>query len=213
MAENRHDQPAPYTPPDLTKPENRHEVTDVNVYAIGKFAIGLILTTIFCVALMIGTFQYLLHRVGGQPPTRLGQPTTDARQLPPEPRLEETPAADLGEMRAAEDHVLTSYRWIDQSAGIVGLPIDRAMDLVAQRGLPARQSGPQSAAADVTVPTMSALGQKMQAVGGPLANPTGQPTAPPPPGTGGETHLQGGQNPQNPYTPGQVRPGVTPGKK
>ncbi len=82
-------------------------------------------------------------------------------------------------MRAAEDQVLNSYRWIDQSAGIVGLPIDRAMDLVAQRGLPVRANAPQ--ASTVTVPTQSSLGAKVQAVGGPLANPTGQPMEPPAP--------------------------------
>ena len=50
------------------------------------------------------------------------------------------------------------------------LPIDRAMDLIAQRGLPARQQNePQSAAAAVTVPTASGLGSIMQQTGGPLA--------------------------------------------
>ena len=170
MAENKHDHSQPPTPlPDLSKPENRHENTDVNVYAIGKFAIGLILTSVFCVAIMVGLFQFFLHKVGGKLPTRLQQPTTDARQLPPEPRLEETPAVDLAGMREAENKVLSSYRWIDQSAGIVGLPIDRAMDLIAQRGLPARTtSGPQSAASSVSVPTESALSPKLQTPGGPL---------------------------------------------
>lgn len=211
MAENRHDQPANTPLPDVTKPENRHERTDVNVYAIGKFAIGLILTSIVCIGLMAGMFQYMLHKVGGKVPSRMGDPATDARQLPPEPRLEETPAADLQGMKAAEDKILTSYRNIDSSAGIVGLPIDRAMDLIAQRGLPTRATQP--AASDITVPTASGLGPKMQAVGGPLANPQGKSTEAPRPFPSGESKVQGGQNPQNPYAPGQVRPGVTPGKK
>src|SRR5215469_1992116 len=204
MAENKHDysqRPAPL--PDISKPENRHEQKDVNVFAIGKFAIGLILTSLFCVAIMAGLFQFFLHRVGGKLPSRLQEPTTDARQLPPEPRLEETPAADLAGMHAAEDKELTSYRWIDQSAGIVGLPIDRAMDLIAQRGLPARTTtAPQSAASNVTVPTQSSLGAKMQAAGGPLANPGGQPAEGITPEGRGEEKLQGGENPLNVYGPG-----------
>ena len=48
-------------------------------------------------------------------------------------------------MRAAEDQILNGYRWVDQAKGQVRIPIDRAIDMLAQRGLPARaQSGPQS---------------------------------------------------------------------
>src|SRR6185437_14877586 len=99
MAENKHDHSTPPVPtPDVSKPENRHERKDVDVVVIGKFAIGLVLTAVFCIALMAGLFQFFLHKVGGKVPSRVGEPTTDARQLPPEPRLEETPAADLEKM-------------------------------------------------------------------------------------------------------------------
>ncbi|MGA7237592.1 MAG: hypothetical protein WBY44_18045 [Bryobacteraceae bacterium] len=179
MAENEHERNVeqfthggvpPRIQPDLNVPENRHEHRDINVFALGKFAIGLIIVTIFCVGLVAGVFQYLLHREGGIPASRMETPAQDARQLPPEPRLEETPNLDLQEMRAAEQKIQTSYGWLDQSAGIVRLPIDRAMDLVVQRGLPARaQSGVQSVAASVSVPTASGLGPIMQQTGGPLA--------------------------------------------
>jgi hypothetical protein len=170
MAENRHHEPTRTTPPDLSNPENRFEHGDVNFQAIGKFSIGLVLTAIFCIGLVLGIFQYLLHREGGVPASRIESPAQDARQLPPEPRLEETPAGDLQEMRGAEEQVLTKYAWLDQDNGIVRLPIDRAMDLIVQRGLPTRkENGPQSAAAGVTVPTASGLGPIMQQAGGPLA--------------------------------------------
>src|SRR5580658_7051070 len=171
MAENRHQNPnQPVGAPDLTNPENRFEHRDVSFRALTKFAIGLIITTIFSAGLVLGMFQYLLHREGGVPASRIESPAQDARQLPPEPRLEVTPDIDLQEMRAAEDQVLNNYAWLDQQNGIVRLPIDRAIELIAQRGLPARkESGPQSAAAGVTVPTASALGPIMQPAGGPLA--------------------------------------------
>ncbi len=171
MAENRHHDPhQPVGAPDLSNPENRFEHRDVNFKALTKFAIGLIITAIFSAGLVLGIFQYLLHREGGMPASRIESPAQDARQLPPEPRLEVTPASDLQEMRAAEDQVLTHYAWLDQPNGIVRLPIDRAIELIAQRGLPARkETGPQSAAAAVTVPTASGLGPIMQQTGGPLA--------------------------------------------
>ncbi len=179
MAENEHERNVeqythgaadPQIRPDLSIPENRHEHRDVNVFALGKFAIGLVIVSIFCIGLVAGVFQYLLHREGGAPLSRMESPAQDARELPPEPRLEETPNIDLQEMRAAEDKIQNSYGWVDQSAGIVHLPIQRAMDLVVERGLPARaQAGVQSAAANVSVPTASALGPVMQQPGGPLA--------------------------------------------
>lgn len=37
---------------------------------------------------------------------------------------------------------LHSYGWVDQKAGVVRIPIDRAMTLLLQRGLPARKAQP-----------------------------------------------------------------------
>jgi hypothetical protein len=46
------------------------------------------------------------------------------------------PGASLAELRAAEDADLNSYGWIDRKAGKVRIPIDRAMQLLLDRGLP-----------------------------------------------------------------------------
>jgi hypothetical protein len=55
---------------------------------------------------------------------------------PPAPRLETQPGQTLAPLRASENEVLNSYAWVDQSKGIVRLPIDLAMDLIAAQGLP-----------------------------------------------------------------------------
>jgi hypothetical protein len=52
---------------------------------------------------------------------------------------------DLKRYEAAEHAKLNSYGWIDKSAGIIHIPIERAMDLVSQRGLPTRGPGTQDA--------------------------------------------------------------------
>ena len=57
---------------------------------------------------------------------------------PPEPRLQTDPRQDLADMRAKEDEVLGSYGWVDKNAGVVRIPIDAAMKLTLERGLPAR---------------------------------------------------------------------------
>ncbi len=61
----------------------------------------------------------------------------DAR-LPPEPRLQTNPRQDLKDMRAQEDALLHSYGWVDKNAGVVRIPIDEAIKLTLERGLPAR---------------------------------------------------------------------------
>jgi hypothetical protein len=52
------------------------------------------------------------------------------------PRLETNERSEIAKFRLEEEQRLHSYGWADQSAGVVRIPIERAMELVAQRGLP-----------------------------------------------------------------------------
>jgi hypothetical protein len=55
--------------------------------------------------------------------------------LPPAPRLQVHPKDDLLSLQRTERQQLTSYAWIDRDRRIVRIPIERAMELVAERGL------------------------------------------------------------------------------
>jgi hypothetical protein len=68
-------------------------------------------------------------------------PLAAEREEPPEPRLQASPALDLRELQAREHERLSTYGWVDRQAGVVHLPIERAMELVAEEGLPVRQGG------------------------------------------------------------------------
>jgi hypothetical protein len=52
------------------------------------------------------------------------------------------PAHYLEQLRQGEDEKLNSYGWVDQKAGTVRIPIDRAMDLLIEKGLPVRAGSP-----------------------------------------------------------------------
>ncbi len=54
------------------------------------------------------------------------------------PRLQVSPEEDLAKCRTREDAELNTYGWVNRTAGVVRIPIERAMDLLAQRGLPVR---------------------------------------------------------------------------
>jgi hypothetical protein len=66
------------------------------------------------------------------------------RELPPSPRLQITPRADLEVYLKRERERLNSYG-VDGETGAVHIPIERAMELVVQRGLPSRKTTPPSA--------------------------------------------------------------------
>jgi hypothetical protein len=63
------------------------------------------------------------------------EPSAHAAGQPPAPRLQIDPHADLARLRAAEAARLSSYGWMDRPSGVVRIPIERAMQLTAQRGL------------------------------------------------------------------------------
>jgi hypothetical protein len=144
---------------------NKHrpgfEESDVNVVAVGKFGIALLLVTILAMALLIGVFNYFKSQEGGE------AVSVDPTKVFPEPQLEKTPIPHLKEVREAEDQVLNSYGWVDQQKGVVRIPIAKAMDMVVAKGLPVRAAAPP-AAEGMSVPTESGLGPKMMFPGGPL---------------------------------------------
>jgi hypothetical protein len=60
----------------------------------------------------------------------------------PKPNLQiDDGHAQMSALLARQNFELNSYGWIDRSNGIVRIPIDRAMDLILQRGLPTRTNG------------------------------------------------------------------------
>jgi len=64
------------------------------------------------------------------------------RQPPMSVRSSEDLYGQLRSLRQSEEETLSSYGWVDRKAGIVRIPIDRAMDLVAERGVP-KGKGPR----------------------------------------------------------------------
>ena len=73
-------------------------------------------------------------------------------QIPPEPRLQAQPSAELIQLRHEEDETLRSYKWIDQQQGVVQIPIERAIDLLSERGLPEPKAAEPTAAKQEAAP-------------------------------------------------------------
>ena len=138
MAEMHRPHPASVTPRDIN-PQVHHEKSDVNIIAIFAFGAGLIVVAGIVSLLIFVLFRFFDVREAARVP--LAYPLAVSREgaLPPEPRLQTNPREDLADLLAKEDALLTSYGWVDKNAGVVRIPIDEAMKLTLQRGLPSRQ--------------------------------------------------------------------------
>jgi hypothetical protein len=93
------------------------------------------------------------YETAHQPPlSPMATPQADTRTVTPEntqtfpqPRLEENERMQLRPFIEDQDRKLATYDWVDKSKGTVRIPIDRAMELIVQRGLPVRPQGASSA--------------------------------------------------------------------
>lgn len=84
-------------------------------------------------------------------------PFADSRgRLPNAPLLQPDPQIDMDKLREIEDKQVNSYGWIDRDRGVVHIPVDRAMDLLLQEGLPYREEGTPTAQPEPTEPTVPA---------------------------------------------------------
>lgn len=81
----------------------------------------------------------------------------------PRPLLEDDERNELTNLRTQEDDQLDSYGWIDQKAGTAHIPIERAMQLTVQRGLPVRPADMNAAVLAKTAPAKAAAGKKAAA--------------------------------------------------
>ncbi|HEX4347438.1 MAG TPA: hypothetical protein VHZ73_07685 [Vicinamibacterales bacterium] len=114
---------------------------NVNARAVALFAMGLTAVGLVVYLAVWGLFGFLNGREAANNSREYPLAAEQEQRLPPEPRLQTNPRGDLRELRDQEDDLLTKYRWVDKSAGVVRVPIDRAMQLTLERGLPARKEG------------------------------------------------------------------------
>jgi hypothetical protein len=109
------------------------------------FVVVLVVTTLVSAGLMVLLLNYLQHdaEANGVKRSPLAAPVG---QLPPGPNLLTDEPSNLKPFREGEEKKLNTYQWIDKNAGTVRLPIDRAKELLLQKGLPVAGATPVPAA-------------------------------------------------------------------
>jgi hypothetical protein len=134
-----------------TPPGSAYEHTDVAPGVAYNFAIWLGVAMLVSGAIVYGTFWYLegrsatLDQSSRTYPLAVGQ-----SQDPPAPRLQVQPFKDVWELKNSQGSALNSYGWVDKASGVVHIPIQRAMQITLERGLPVRDTDPASATGVIT---------------------------------------------------------------
>jgi hypothetical protein len=132
---------------EVRHPETMYDRSDLSSRAIFVFLVGL---AIAIALIHILSWGYLRYSARGQltPVPRSAAIVTPAKQAGkkgeptltfPAPQLQPDPVADQNKFRAGVEEQLNSYGWVDQNRGIVHIPIERAIEIVGQEGLPTRQ--------------------------------------------------------------------------
>jgi hypothetical protein len=104
---------------------------------IAAAAVGLMLFTAVVMLLMALLLRGMDRRAEKRDDAVVAAAGLQGRQerIPPAPRLQVYAPRHWKEFRAAEMERLTTYGWMDRSTGAVHVPIERAMDLIAVRGV------------------------------------------------------------------------------
>jgi hypothetical protein len=111
-----------------------YEHSDVPIRPLGMF-IAILAISLMVVSGIVAALFWIFEGEAAEtdpPPLPLAEenPTT------PGPLLQVSPRGDLDQMRERERQQLDTPAWVDRDRGVARIPIDRAMTLTAEHGLP-----------------------------------------------------------------------------
>ena len=110
-----------------------YETTDASAAMLGKVAVAvvvLLITVFIGILILFKVLDYSLPILLDRQP----HPLAETRQQASGPFLQLDPPRQKFDLQAAEDQVLTTYDWVDREQGLVRIPIDRAIAILARHG-------------------------------------------------------------------------------
>lgn len=141
MARNQPEQSLPAV-------QRGHEIFDLDMTFMRWFSLGIV---VLLIVTAVAAFALLNGFRIPRPATR---PVPAAEGAAPVAALQSTPQEDLRAYRRAKAAALEGYHWIDRDAGVVQIPIERAMELLV-----AEHAAPQRTQSDPALPPPPARGR------------------------------------------------------
>lgn len=134
-----------------------HEETDVSITGLGEFLVAMAVGLVVVGGLVYWQYRRFEWIARANDPTPI--PRADERRPPPEPHLQVHEVTDMDDLRAKQEAILSSTAWVNRDEKLVRVPIDRALAIVAEKGLrrwpAAKTDGPSAAARDREKPPAS----------------------------------------------------------
>ncbi len=146
-----------------SNPEIRYEQSDAQVRPLYQFLFWISVITLITAGISMAVLKGL-ESWRDKASTRATMAEPQADQLAPAPRLQLREPRDLAAFRHEEAEVLATYGIVDKEKGVYRIPVENAMKLLLERGLP-------TAAADPAAPAAPAAGTKPAAPAPPAPTP------------------------------------------
>ena len=128
-----------------------HETKDVDPAGVLWLALAVALV-VGAVQVALLLFQYYMQRsAAAEDPPR--SPVADVQQRPPQPRLQQHPTRDYQAYQREQQDILNSYGWVDKQQKITRIPIDRAIELLLERGIQAPAPTDDAPASETDAPS------------------------------------------------------------
>ncbi|MGB9233955.1 MAG: hypothetical protein WCC04_06045 [Terriglobales bacterium] len=137
-----------------SNPETSFEREDLSTRGVFVFMIGLAITGLIIYFIIVGMYSFLDKYEHAQMSTASPLVTSRgpaARVVTNDymekfkgngaPMLESDERGQFKDFLLKQEDQLNSYGWVDEQAGVAHIPIERAMDLIVERGLPVRPQG------------------------------------------------------------------------
>ncbi len=112
-----------------------HENTTIRVRRLlisAGVLVAMVVVSQLVLALWMGGFKAEERKLEALHP---GRQDIDVGEFP-QPRLQESPPVELVQMMREERERVASYGWVNRKAGVARIPVDRAMEILAKKGLP-----------------------------------------------------------------------------
>ena len=128
-----------------------HEETEIPFRPIFGFVIGLIVMGVVVWVVLAGFMRMFVSESKRSQALKPPLFADNRGQFPP-PKNQVAPRTELAEHRRREREQLEAYGWVDRKKGIARIPIERALDILAERGLPKVKNIPPKGAREAAKP-------------------------------------------------------------
>lgn len=129
------------TPRNLFRADVNFEASDINAKYVVIVGFGVLVFAVVASITLYPVFEHFLGVHAKENPPAPPEVTLRVT-MPPEPRVQDNPRQDLGDYLARQKFELHRYSVVNRHSGAVTIPIECAMDLLVQRGIPPQKQPP-----------------------------------------------------------------------